>query len=55
VIAWRGNPELIVSDHGSEFTSNAMLASTSEHQIPAAFVFAAIGAGWPDKPILPYG
>ncbi len=27
VIAWRGKPGLIVSDHGTEFTSNAMLAS----------------------------
>src|SRR5215211_855920 len=34
VIAQRGKPELIVSDHGTEFTSNAMLAWTSEHQVP---------------------
>jgi putative transposase len=26
VIAWRGKPGLIVSDHATEFTSNAMLA-----------------------------
>ena len=26
VVAWRGKPDLIVSDHGTEFTSNAMLA-----------------------------
>jgi len=26
VIAWRGRPDWIVSDHGTEFTSNAMLA-----------------------------
>jgi putative transposase len=26
IIAWRGRPGLIVSDHGTEFTSNAMLA-----------------------------
>ncbi len=26
IIAWRGKPDLIVSDHGTEFTSNAMLA-----------------------------
>ena len=26
VVAWRGRPDLIVSDHGTEFTSNAMLA-----------------------------
>jgi putative transposase len=25
VIAWHGKPDLIVSDHGTEFTSNAML------------------------------
>ena len=28
VIAWRGKPGLIVSDHGTEFTSNAMLGWT---------------------------
>ena len=28
VIAWRGKPDLIVSDHGTEFTSNAMPASS---------------------------
>lgn len=28
VIARRGRPDLIVSDHGTEFTSNAMLAWT---------------------------
>src|ERR1700722_2693306 len=26
IIAWRGKPDLIISDHGTEFTSNAMLA-----------------------------
>ena len=26
VIAWRGKPDLIISDHGTEFTSSAMLA-----------------------------
>ena len=26
IIARRGKPDLIVSDHGTEFTSNAMLA-----------------------------
>jgi putative transposase len=26
IIACRGKPEMIVSDHGTEFTSNAMLA-----------------------------
>lgn len=38
VIAWRGKPELIVSDHGTEFTSNAMLAWTSEHQVAWHFI-----------------
>ena len=33
LIARRGKPELIVSDHGTEFASNAMLAWTSEHQV----------------------
>jgi putative transposase len=41
LIARRGKPELIVSDHGTEFTSNAMLAWTSEHQ--AAWHFIAPG------------
>ena len=36
VMAWRGKPELIISDNGTEFTSNAMLAWTSEHQVPLA-------------------
>ena len=26
IIGWRGKPDLIVSDHGTEFTSNAVLA-----------------------------
>ena len=38
VIARRGKPELIVSDHGTEFTSNAMLAWTSEHQVAWHFI-----------------
>jgi Integrase core domain len=25
IIAWRGKPDLIISDHGTKFTSNAML------------------------------
>lgn len=44
IVAKRGKPEMIVSDHGSEFTSNAMLAWT-----------AAAGIGWhfiqPGKPM----
>ncbi len=38
LIARRGKPELIVSDHGTEFTSNAMLAWTSEHQVAWHFI-----------------
>jgi putative transposase len=33
IVAWRGGPDLIVSDHGTEFTSNAMLAWSQERQI----------------------
>jgi transposase InsO family protein len=44
VIAWRGRPDLIVSDHGTEFTSNAMLAWTQERRIAWHFIA-------PDKPI----
>jgi putative transposase len=44
IVARRGKPEMIVSDHGTEFTSNAMLAWT-----------AAAGIGWhfiqPGKPM----
>ncbi len=28
----RGEPNMIVSDHGTEFTSNAILASSKEHK-----------------------
>jgi putative transposase len=38
VMAWRGKPELIISDNGTEFTSNAMLAWTSEHQVLWHFI-----------------
>jgi putative transposase len=38
VIARRGTPELIVSDHGTEFTSKAMLAWTHEHQVAWHFI-----------------
>src|SRR5215213_1299409 len=33
LVAWRGKPELIVSDNGTEVTSTAMLAWTGEHQV----------------------
>ena len=33
LIAWRGKPGMIVSDHGTEFTSNAMLAWSKDHQV----------------------
>jgi putative transposase len=38
VIARRSKPDLIVSDHGTEFTSNAMLAWAQEHRIPWHFI-----------------
>jgi putative transposase len=38
VIARRGKPDLIVSDHGTEFTSNAMLAWAQEQRIPWHFI-----------------
>jgi transposase InsO family protein len=38
LIARRGKPELIVSDNGTEFTSNAMLAWTSEHRVAWHFI-----------------
>ena len=38
VIAWRGRPDLIVSDHGTEFTSNAMLAWAQGHRIAWHFI-----------------
>src|SRR5436853_3524397 len=34
----RGKPGMIVSDHGTEFTSNAMLAWSQEHQITWHFI-----------------
>jgi transposase InsO family protein len=33
IIAWRGKPRMIVSDNGTEFTSNAILRWGKEHQI----------------------
>ena len=38
VIAWRGKPGLIVSDNGTEFTSNAMLAWTQKSGIDWHFI-----------------
>lgn len=38
VIAWRGRPDLIVSDHGTAFTSNAMLAWAQGHRIAWRFI-----------------
>ena len=37
-IAWCGRPDLIVSDHGTEFTSNAMLAWAQEHRVAWRFI-----------------
>ena len=33
LVAMRGKPELIVSDHGTEFTSNAILAWSRDHGV----------------------
>ncbi|CAJ0849219.1 hypothetical protein AMST5_00093 [freshwater sediment metagenome] len=33
LIRWRGKPGMIVSDHGTEFTSNAILSWTSESKV----------------------
>jgi putative transposase len=38
VIARRGKPGMIVSDHGTEFTSNAMLAWTQDNQVNWHFI-----------------
>ena len=38
VIAWRGKPDLIVSDHGTEFTSNAMFARAQEQRVAWHFI-----------------
>ena len=38
IVAWRGRPDLIVSDHGTEFTSNAMLAWSQERRITWHFI-----------------
>lgn len=38
LIARRGKPGMVVSDHGTEFTSNAMLAWASEHRVTWHFI-----------------
>jgi transposase InsO family protein len=38
VIARRGRPGMIVSDHGTEFTSNTMLAWAEDHGIAWHFI-----------------
>ena len=38
LVARRGRPDLIVSDHGTEFTSNAMLAWTHDAGIAWHFI-----------------
>jgi putative transposase len=38
LLARRGRPGMIVSDHGTEFTSNAMLGWTSENRIAWHFI-----------------
>jgi len=38
LVARRGRPAMIISDHGTEFTSNAMLGWASEHRIAWHFI-----------------
>jgi transposase InsO family protein len=38
LVARRGRPTMVVSDHGTEFTSNPMLGWTSEHRIAWHFI-----------------
>ncbi|MER9664264.1 IS3 family transposase [Mesorhizobium sp. M0159] len=38
LIAQRGKPGMIVSDHGTEFTSNAILAWSKDHQVEWHFI-----------------
>jgi transposase InsO family protein len=38
LVARRGRPTVIVSDHGTEFTSNAMLAWTEEAKVGWHFI-----------------
>jgi transposase InsO family protein len=33
IIAWRGKPRMVVSDNGTEFTSNAILSWSKEHRV----------------------
>jgi transposase InsO family protein len=38
LVQWRGKPGMIVSDHGTEFTSNTMLAWSQAHQVTWHFI-----------------
>ena len=38
LITWRGKPDLIVSDHGTEFTSDAMLAWAQSSRVAWHFI-----------------
>lgn len=38
LIEQRGKPDMIVSDHGTESTSNAMLAWTEENRVAWRFI-----------------
>ena len=38
ILAWRGKPKLIVSDHGTEFTSNAMFAWAQASRVEWHFI-----------------
>jgi transposase InsO family protein len=38
VIAWGGKPDLIVSDHGTKFTSNAMLTWAQSSRLAWHFI-----------------
>jgi putative transposase len=38
LIARRGRPGMIVSDHGTDFTSNAILSWTSENKVEWRYI-----------------
>jgi putative transposase len=38
IIAWRGRPEAVLSDNGTELTSNAILAWADERRIPWRYI-----------------
>ena len=44
VIVWRGKPEAILSDNGTELTSNAILCWADERRIAGRYI-------WPRKPV----